>query len=370
MQPLSRQQVLTASGLLVVGALVCARPAPAAYGDIHFERTAAQEAQIAEGPQDQRVPPAVFPHWVHRIRFRCMACHPSVFEMRKGANPVTMAAMKQGAYCGKCHNGTVAFSPELQSCYRCHVVPPEAPAGEAGAVAQTDPPDGKVVYEKWCAPCHGVEGKGDGPAASFLDPRPRNFYTGAFKVRTTLSGELPLDEDIFNVIMRGMPGSSMPAWRDLLTDAEVQEAIAHVKTLIDPELMEYWPPETVEMGEPVPAAGEGLERGRELYTAMKCWECHGEQGRGDGPAAPKLKDDAGFPIKAADLTRGWTFRGGSAASDIFRTFTTGLNGTPMPSYLDVLSEEDRWQLAHFVKSMSPERKPKLRTVLEWDQGQQ
>ncbi|MBI5446136.1 MAG: c-type cytochrome [Deltaproteobacteria bacterium] len=364
MHPLSRKQVLIVAGLSLFGSLLGANPSGGVYGDIVFERSVAKEKEVAEGPLEQRVPPALFPHWVHRIRYRCMACHPTLFEMEKGANAVTMAEMKKGLFCGKCHNGTLAFSPELQTCYRCHVVPKEPAEPEQPLDPEAAAQAGKVVYDKWCATCHGPDGKGDGPAAPFLVPRPRNFSNGLFKIRTTQSGELPLDEDVFNVIMRGMPGSSMPGWRDLLTPAEVKETVVHLKTFIDEDVLEAWPPETVEIGDPVPLTPERLAKGKELYTKMKCWECHGEEGRGDGPSAPKLKDDWGFPIAPANLTEGWTFRGGSTAKDIYRTFTTGMNGTPMPSYLDVINDEDRWSLAYFVKTLSPERKPKPKTFFE------
>ncbi len=64
-------------------------------------------------------PPARFAHWVHRIRFRCMACHPNLFEARAGANAVTMADLTAGRACGACHSGGVAF--DVLQCSRCHV---------------------------------------------------------------------------------------------------------------------------------------------------------------------------------------------------------------------------------------------------------
>lgn len=85
----------------------------AAPGDIVFKRKA--EVQGFE--------PAVFPHWVHRVRFRCYACHPRIFEMKKGANEVTMDKINKGEFCGKCHNGKIAFNVEFQTCGRCHVAP-------------------------------------------------------------------------------------------------------------------------------------------------------------------------------------------------------------------------------------------------------
>ena len=81
-------------------------------------------------------------------------------------------------------------------------------------------------------------------------------------------------------------------------------------------------------------------------------KCHGDLGRGDGPSAPTLTDDLGQPIRAANLTQSWTFRGGSSREDIFRTMTTGLNGTPMPSFVDSLSTEQRWAITDYIVSLS------------------
>ena len=82
---------------------------------------------------------------------------------------------------------------------------------------------------------------------------------------------------------------------------------------------------------------ESIELGKKLYEETGCVKCHGTLGRGDGPSAPTLMDDWGHPIRAADLAQSWTFRGGSTREDIFRTMSTGLNGTPMPSFVDALS---------------------------------
>ncbi len=83
----------------------------AAPGDIVFER--------APGPS-AGVEPTTFPHWVHRARFRCYVCHPAIFEMKAGANAISMASIKRGEHCGACHNGRIAFNVEFQTCSRCH----------------------------------------------------------------------------------------------------------------------------------------------------------------------------------------------------------------------------------------------------------
>jgi c(7)-type cytochrome triheme protein len=99
-------------------------PAPlaAAPGDILFERSADAESAA---PGASAVPPAVFPHWSHRIQYRCYVCHETPFVMKAGANEITMEKMQKGESCAICHNGAVAFPVEFQTCARCHVAPQE-----------------------------------------------------------------------------------------------------------------------------------------------------------------------------------------------------------------------------------------------------
>jgi len=100
-----------------------------------------------------------------------------------------------------------------------------------------------------------------------------------------------------------------------------------------------------------PPSEEIVAHGKEVWQQAKCWECHGNTGKGDGEKAAGLEDDFGYPIRPADLTSG-QFKSGPSVKDIFRTVTTGLSGTPMPSYGDAFSEEDLWALAYFVVSLS------------------
>jgi cytochrome c oxidase cbb3-type subunit 2 len=99
----------------------------------------------------------------------------------------------------------------------------------AAAEGQTESP-GKVPYDRWCAGCHGVEGRGDGPGAATMLPRPRDFTTGKYEIRSTPSGALPTDDDLRGVILDGMPGTAMPGWRDHLSDREVADLIDYLQT--------------------------------------------------------------------------------------------------------------------------------------------
>jgi DMSO reductase family type II enzyme heme b subunit len=236
----------------------------------------------------------------------------------------------------------------------------------AAAEGQTESP-GKVPYDRWCAGCHGVEGRGDGPGAATMLPRPRDFTTGKYEIRSTPSGALPTDDDLRGVILDGMPGTAMPGWRDHLSDREVADLIDYLQTFS--RFFESQPPPEPMTIASAPAAGEeAIAEGREFYEKIECNKCHGEQGRGDGPSAPTLEDDQDRPVRAADLSENWLFNGGGSVEEIHERLVTGLNGTPMPSFHDLIAaefmtEDQLWNVAHYVRSLALEDPPAAREVV-------
>ena len=208
---------------------------------------------------------------------------------------------------------------------------------------------GKEEYEEHCIGCHGAKGDGNGLAATFLFPRPRDFTIGVFKFRSTPSGSLPTDGDLFRTITRGVRWTAMPTWHEV-PDKERLAVITYIKTF-STRWKEEKPEPPLVLPPPPPATPELLARGKQLYVKAKCWECHGDAGRGDGPSADQLKDDFKFPIRPADFTKG-QFKGGSHVTDIYRTMTLGLDGTPMPSFADSMNDEERWAISYFVLSFS------------------
>ncbi len=225
---------------------------------------------------------------------------------------------------------------------------------------------GKRVYFTKCVWCHGVDGAGDGPAADRLWPRPRNFNQGTFKIRHTASGELPLfdyrkpikgQNDLFETVTHGLTGSAMPPWEGILTEEQRLQVLSFVTTqLVKDRKFTDKETETVTVLQldsikPIPPSKESIEKGAQLVVDKKCIECHGVEGRGDGNAF-NLKDDWGFPIQPADWHKCWNFRGSRQdpynVKNIFRTFSTGINGTPMPSFADNTTIEERWHIANFV----------------------
>lgn len=243
------------------------------------------------------------------------------------------------------------------------LVPVAVLAAPLGAQQQ---PQGKGVYDKWCAGCHGDTGAGDGVAAGYMLPRPRDFTRGVFKIRTTASGEIPTDADLRRVIDEGMPGTAMPEWKSRLSDRERDDLVAYIKSFS--AFFKDTKATPLPRGKAPASSDAAIADGRETFRKLECFKCHGQSGRGDGTSAPTLKDDWGHPIRAADLASSWKFRGGSSVEQIYARLRTGLDGTPMPSFADaienkLITDEQLWHVAQYVRSLSPEGSPVVREVV-------
>ena len=228
--------------------------------------------------------------------------------------------------------------------------------GAGGARAQTPAPSGKAIYEQRCVQCHGGSGRGDGAAAPVLNPRPRDFTSAQFKLRTTETGSLPTDDDLIRTITNGVPGTSMPGWQPFLSQAEIAAVASYVKSF-SPRFAAERPQSipTVAVSIPGVPPPQTLAAGKAVYEKLRCAACHGADGKGTGAIATDLKDDAGRPLPATNLTEPWTFRGGATPQDVYLRFRTGMNGTPMPSFVGAASETDLRNLAAFVLTFA--RKP-------------
>jgi mono/diheme cytochrome c family protein len=208
---------------------------------------------------------------------------------------------------------------------------------------------GQQLYEANCAQCHGVKGRGDGYGAPFLVPPPRDLTAGEYKFRTTASGQLPTDDDLFRTISRGADGTGMPPWQFLLSDDDRWALVDYVKSFDE----RFTSRERKPMPLPAPPAeSASAERGKQVYAKMQCAKCHGDDGRGVGPSSNTLADSKGRHVNSRDLTQPGTFRTGWAEREILRTFETGMNGVPMPSYSDAMSEPEKHDLVAYVLSLS------------------
>jgi|SRR5437016_465131 len=208
---------------------------------------------------------------------------------------------------------------------------------------------GKQIYRRYCVGCHGARGDGLGENAPYLDPRPRDFVAGVFKCRSTPTGSLPLDSDLYDTIGRGMVFSAMPPWFSLMPQQRA-DLVAYIKDF-SPRFREEKPEAPLPIPPEPPDAQESVARGRQIYQRMECFKCHGQMGRGDGPSSPTLTDSKERPIPPYDFTTGDRFKCGTTNQDLYRIFMTGLDGTPMPAYRDDLKPDEAWDLVHYLRTL-------------------
>jgi mono/diheme cytochrome c family protein len=207
-------------------------------------------------------------------------------------------------------------------------------------------PSGARIYAEHCAVCHGPDGRGNGPAAPSLIPRPRDFTLGQFKYKSTLIGEAPSDADLIKTIADGLPAASMPYWRDLLSTDEIRAVVDYIKLFST--VFDKSPPTKLAMPARVASSESSIVRGRKAYEMRGCIGCHGSDGRG----GLWLKDAKGYPVISRDLSAPWTFRGGSAAEQIWLRINGGLAPSPMPPLAQEATQQERWDLVNYVLSLA------------------
>ncbi len=228
-------------------------------------------------------------------------------------------------------------------------------AQEEGAISEDTLTLGEKVYKIRCLLCHGKDGDGKSPVSVILRQEkngqiiktyPRDLTMGVFRFRTTPTGCLPDDKDIQMIVDNGIPRSFMPPHK-ILPEEERKALVEYIKTFSE-RFEEEDPCEVIAIKKPEYVGNpKSIDKGKKIYKEMKCFECHGDTGKGDGPKSDDLKDDWGKKIWAFNFTSGELKRG-SSPENVYITFTTGLDGSGMPSYEDSLNEEDRWHLVSYT----------------------
>lgn len=212
-------------------------------------------------------------------------------------------------------------------------------------------PQGRYVYQRNCLVCHGRYGDGRGEMARDLKPLPRDFGRGLFKYRSTPAGQLPTDADLERTIRGGLAGTAMPVFSQL-SDRELKSVVEYVKSFSSRwrSATNYAPalvlPRSPGWLDDETAAPARAERGRALFNNL-CAACHGADGSGRGVAAATLEDTWGQPATPSDL-RQEQLRSGRTLEAVYRVLLTGIEGTPMPSFADALTPDQRWELVAFI----------------------
>jgi mono/diheme cytochrome c family protein len=206
-------------------------------------------------------------------------------------------------------------------------------------------------YRRYCVGCHGTLGDGNGENAQWLTPKPRDFQLATFKCRSTPTGTLPTDEDLYETIGRGLDRSNMPSWNPL-SSQERANMVAWIKHY-SPRWQNEKAGTPIQIPPEPAVTPDRVQAGREVFEKVQCWKCHGVQGLANGPSASTLTDDLGRPISPYNFTDGSRPICGSSDRDIYRIFMTGLDGTPMPSFSDNIKPDEAWDLVFYLRTLQP-----------------
>jgi cytochrome c oxidase cbb3-type subunit 2 len=172
-----------------------------------------------------------------------------------------------------------------------------------------------------------------------------------FKCRSTPTGTLPTDEDLFNTIARGLVTSNMPPW-NTFTNQERADLVAYVKHF-SVRFQNEKPGEPIQIPPEPEITADRVKAGLEVFNRVQCWKCHGVEGRGNGPSAATLTDDQSRPILAYNFHDETRFKCGTSDQDLYKIFMTGLDGTPMPSWSDNIKPDEAWDLVFYLRSLQP-----------------
>src|SRR5580698_342425 len=217
--------------------------------------------------------------------------------------------------------------------------------------------DGKADYRRYCVSCHGPLGDGNGEVATWIDApmyaKPRDFQLGVFKCRSTPTGTLPIDQDLFDTIARGLDRSNMPQW-STFTKQQRADLVAWVKHF-SPRWVSEKPGTPIVIPPEPEVTADRIKAGRDVFARVQCWKCHGVLGQANGPSAATLTDDLGRPIAAYNFTEGAKPKCGDTDRDIYRIFMTGLDGTPMPSFADNIKPEEAWDLVFYLRTLMSQK---------------
>ena len=254
--------------------------------------------------------------------------------------------------------------------------------------------EGQQAYLSYCAGCHGLNGDGNGEAARFLAPRPRNFQASNFKFSSTRSGQLPTDEDLKRSIVQGLKGSAMPGW-DLLPARTIDALIAYLKTFSPKWESRKSAPRIPTLDDPYRTSTDrspAILRGEAVYHGFAtCWTCHPAYVSTErineylvlmeNPPRDVFRDrlfesegkpnTEGEVIYPPDFRRDFVRSGGNV-EDLYRSIGAGITGTAMPTWIDsmdypsgkpghgaLVESHDVWAMAYYVQNLILNRPAKL-----------
>lgn len=246
-------------------------------------------------------------------------------------------------------------------------VPEKKNAAKNAVTSKPSLKRGKELHHEKCSYCHGYTGKGDGPSARYSSPQPRNFTKSHIKIRSTVFGKIPTDQDIFDRITLGMTGTTMPGWGHL-SESDRWSLVLYLKSLgrkykrFAKKGKKHAP--IVVSNPPASFSLKSLATGKKLFL-QNCSGCHGVKGRSDGASTYKIVDLDSDAIWPRNLSKPWNFRRGNSRKQLFMTLRTGFSTTSMPRFSKrIFTDQQVWDVVNYVQTLSAPKKPIIKKLIK------
>ena len=235
-------------------------------------------------------------------------------------------------------------------------------------------------------PCHGVNGDGKGVAAKGMKTPPRDFTLGIYKFGQVISGELPHDQDFYEILDKGLHGTAMLPWD--LSPEQKDAVVQYIKTFApkvweggDKKLGERVTPTKDPFGEAHKSAA--IQKGKEVYhISANCQSCHRAyvtlqefsemSKRLNGESVSELDEDF-YKTKPQESEYGvmtippdftWhTVRTAESVEELYVRIASGVGGTAMPSWRETITDEEIWAVSYYIKSLMDLKNHEKRDVL-------
>ena len=209
---------------------------------------------------------------------------------------------------------------------------------------KTPPPptvDARTTYVNLCARCHGEKGDGNGKVAWYIDPSPRDFTKPGFM------SSKPRARFVTS-IHEGVGGTSMPPWRRILTDTQIDGVLDYVMQNFAKEPFRELKARNIPEKNPVASSPESIAHGEQVFE-LRCTGCHGRKADGKGPNSLDI-----FP-HPRNFRNHW-FVENVADRRLLESIEYGVQGTAMPAWIDTLSTNEVGDVINFIRSLQSTRK--------------
>jgi mono/diheme cytochrome c family protein len=208
---------------------------------------------------------------------------------------------------------------------------------------KTPPPpaDARTTFTNLCARCHGEKGDGLGKVAWYIDPSPRDFTKPGFMASKPRAR-------FISSIEEGVGGTSMPPWKRILKEEQIGGVLDYVMQNFAKEQFRELKTRNIPEKNPIASSADSISHGEQIFD-LRCIGCHGRKADGKGPNSLDI-------LPHPRNFRNHWFVESVPDRRLFESIEYGVQGTAMPSWIDMLNTNEVGDVVNYIRSLQTARK--------------